>query len=92
MHEITLDPDIGLRQVYSLDSQSLADEGARGAFQQAIWMPDDQAVLLTYRQMSEVDLEDEDIDVKQVSSAPDEVAVTKADMTSNWMQCPVGWA
>ena len=27
LHEITLDPDIGLRQVFSLDSQSLADEG-----------------------------------------------------------------
>ena len=30
LHEITLDPDIGLRQVFSLQSLSLVDEGDCG--------------------------------------------------------------
>ena len=81
LHEITLDPDIGLRQVFSLDVQSLADERARVAFQQAIWCPNGQAVLLIYMQMFDVGLEDEVWDGKQVSSAIDEMDVTRAETT-----------
>ena len=72
LHKITLGPEIRLRRVLSLDSGSLADEGARGSFLKAPWWPDGQAVLLTYQQLSESGTEAEGLRGRQVSSTADD--------------------
>ena len=78
LHKITLGPEIGLRRVLSLDSGSLADEGARGTFLKASWWPDGQAVLLTYQQLSESGTEGEGLRVRQVSSTADDLDASRS--------------
>ena len=89
LHKITLDPGIGLRQVFCLNCLSLVKNQAGGCFQDALWWPDGQAVLLIYLQTSDVDSEDSDWEEIQVSSIVVDMHVMTIDTTIDRMHSSV---